>query len=421
MGRVCIVTRNTLVNDSRTIKEARILSKFGLWVTVIGLWAKNLPKRERITGFEIVRIPSAVYRISTSLIGKYRKITKLSPKPVRFFLQKADLVVVVLIRKLGGILNKFLTTLLLVFAAFRLPAVYYHVHFPLSLMLLVWLACILKRRYFIRDYNDIILLAKSKKAEGYYEQSSLWGKKLDKRELRRINDTITMIPKGTSTILDVGCGDGRITNRLASSYKVIGVDTSQAALKYVKTKTVIGSADNLPFRDQSFDLVLAAELLEHLPQAAYERTLKELKRVARKWILISVPWQEQLSLGLARCIRCKTIFHVNYHHRSFSLKKLKYLFEPDFKLVKILHTGGERRSFVRILLWIKQHLGGIWARTPTTVCPKCSIYLYPGGYPEQNAVSRLCNEWNKKLTKERQLERSHVIALYLRKTLMTEN
>jgi len=121
-----------------------------------------------------------------------------------------------------------------------------------------------------------------------------------------------------------------------------------------------------------------------------------------------------ITVAQARCIRCGTVFHVNYHHRSFNASQLKKLFAPEFKLVEIKLTGGERRYYMPLLLWIKKYVGGIWTRTPTTVCPICNTHLYPGDFPERNAVSAFCNKWNEKIKHHKMLEKSHVIALYQR-------
>ena len=51
----------------------------------------------------------------------------------------------------------------------------------------------------------------------------------------------------------------------------------------------VASADNLPVADKSFDVVLAAEILEHLPFDKIEKALSEIKRVSRMGAVISLP------------------------------------------------------------------------------------------------------------------------------------
>ncbi len=418
MTKVCIVVRNTLVRDRRTLTEAQTLALFGLNVVVIGLWSKNLPRQEQREDFIVKRIIPASHRLSTTGIHWYKSLIKALPSPFKRYLRRINPFVFAIIRKIARIVNKPLTYLFLASASLREQADYYHAHFPTSLMALIWIVSILLRRPFIRDYNDIIVISHRNKSKPYYEQEILWNKELSLGEIRRIENVINAIPEGVNSILDVGCGDGRITNRLSTLYgHVVGLDRSCAALRHVQTQTVQASADAIPFGDQTFDLVIATELLEHLPKTIYDRAREEIQRVAKKWILISVPWKEYLNIAYARCPCCNIVFHVNYHQRSFSERKLRKLFEPRFKLISLKETGSERRNYVSVLLWIKQRVGGVWTRTPTTVCPCCLVSLCPGKFPEQNAISWFCDKWNATITARKVLEKSHVIALYQRREI----
>lgn len=52
---------------------------------------------------------------------------------------------------------------------------------------------------------------------------------------------------------------------------------------------IVGSADSIPLPDKSFDVVVAFEILEHLPFERFEVALEEIKRVARNDVIISLP------------------------------------------------------------------------------------------------------------------------------------
>jgi SAM-dependent methyltransferase len=156
-----------------------------------------------------------------------------------------------------------------------------------------------------------------------FEQEELWGQLTEAPDIRlKTTQFLQMIPGDVRTIVDVGCGDGAITNRLAESYEVTAVDSSRAALAHVATAKVVGDATTLPFAERSFDLVMSSQMLEHLQDAAYRRALREICRVSRRYVLISVPYREALIQRQIRCPRCGWRGHVWGHRRSFTIDSL---------------------------------------------------------------------------------------------------
>lgn len=90
-----------------------------------------------------------------------------------------------------------------------------------------------------------------------------------------------------AAVLDIGCGGGFLTNALAQSgHRVSGVDLSQESLRVAAKNDATGSvsyqvadAYALPFEDQSFDVVCALDLLEHVDLP--EKVIQEASRVLR--------------------------------------------------------------------------------------------------------------------------------------------
>jgi len=417
-GKVLIVTKNTVVSDKRTLTEAGILANAGLEVVVLGLLSKGLLPYEMRAGFKIRRVPSMLGLAPAFRDRLWLPLCRLLRLPSIAIVKMLYSVIAKGLRWLDKMAKPVTVWVRLAKNAFREDAAYYHAHFPLSVIFLTWIVAKIKGRRFITDFNDVLILEQCHYcSKGYYEQDTLWGTQLNEREQARIKGVLKLLPPKVKSILDVGCGDGRITNRLAGKYpRVVGLDISEAALQHVKTEKVKASAESLPFSDRSFDLILATELLEHLPKAIYYKAIAEMKRVAKEWIVISVPWKEQLSIARARCVRCGVIFHANNHYRNFDSSSLRQMFCPEFRLIAFQQVGGERAYYHPLLLWVKQRIGGIWARTPDTVCPKCRALLYASVYPENNAVSRFCNETNNRLRKRRHPEKSHVVAVYRRVT-----
>lgn len=171
--------------------------------------------------------------------------------------------------------------------------------------------------------------------------------KLPPQEEERINKTISLIPKDCSSILDVGCGDGRITNHLISGYgRVVGLEQSQEVLRHVKAEKIVGSIESLPFPDKSFDLVLCCEVLEHLPFEVYQRALTELERVALKYIIVTVPNNEDIRRALVTCPGCGCFVHPSGHIRSFNGESMNGIFS-SFSL-KTFKSCGLGEEFPRV-------------------------------------------------------------------------
>ena len=97
------------------------------------------------------------------------------------------------------------------------------------------------------------------------------------------------------SVLDVGCGFGRIIRRVLQKFgdvRITGLDFSKTMLEnarhYVRkdVKLVYGDASRMPFKDASFDLVLSNEVLLHVPPSKIGKVRSEMARVARKYIVM---------------------------------------------------------------------------------------------------------------------------------------
>jgi 2-polyprenyl-3-methyl-5-hydroxy-6-metoxy-1,4-benzoquinol methylase len=99
------------------------------------------------------------------------------------------------------------------------------------------------------------------------------------------------------SLLDVGCGEGVLTQRwakLLEPARVVGIDlddpllAAEWARRTAPNLTYLAQrAERLPFADGEFDLATAIEVLEHVPEP--DHTLAEMARCAARHLLVSVP------------------------------------------------------------------------------------------------------------------------------------
>lgn len=121
------------------------------------------------------------------------------------------------------------------------------------------------------DYYDII-------AEGYEELH----KEEQLNKLRIIKNNVQISNK--AKLLDVGCGTGISSN---FDCDVIGIDPSvQLTARNRNPKKIIGVAENLPFKNSSFDYVVSITSLHNFKNI--KKSIDEIKRVGKDNFIFSV-------------------------------------------------------------------------------------------------------------------------------------
>jgi ubiquinone/menaquinone biosynthesis C-methylase UbiE len=87
-----------------------------------------------------------------------------------------------------------------------------------------------------------------------------------------------------SLILDVGCGTGIASKDLLGIK--YGIDNSKELLKKADLKQFLGEAENLPFQNNMFDLVISLTAIHNFTDP--EKAILEMNRVAKNQIVITV-------------------------------------------------------------------------------------------------------------------------------------
>lgn len=101
-------------------------------------------------------------------------------------------------------------------------------------------------------------------------------------ELARMNEK-----PASMDIIDVGCGNGFLSYYLEKEFgRLVCIDFSQAILDANPCRNkILANGENLPFADKSFDIAFSSNILHHLADPLI--VLKEMKRVAKKYVIVS--------------------------------------------------------------------------------------------------------------------------------------
>lgn len=174
-------------------------------------------------------------------------------------------------------------------------------------------------------------------------------------ERERIEDLLRIVPKGQDTALEIGARDGRITKFLPAYFRhVTALDLERPPFSFDRVTTVMGDARHLEFPDQSFDCVFCTEVLEHVP--GVEKAASEIARVARRAIVLGVPYRQDTRIGRITCRHCGKPNPPWGHVNTFDEQRIRDLF-PNWTFQTKSFIGVNRERTNALATWL-QDLGG---------------------------------------------------------------
>jgi ubiquinone/menaquinone biosynthesis C-methylase UbiE len=143
---------------------------------------------------------------------------------------------------------------------------------------------------------------------------------LDPAERYRTALVESLLPREPlNSLLDAGCGDGFQCQRFSGRFQhVVGCDISLARAQFAQqhspgAKFLSASLSSLPFRSHTFDVITLCEVLEHMEEPV--TVLRELARVSRRYVLITVPYKQKPQIIL--CPHCSKPFPIDGHLHMF--------------------------------------------------------------------------------------------------------
>lgn len=152
--------------------------------------------------------------------------------------------------------------------------------------------------------------AKKHYLSGKYEDFNLW---IDYWYQKKL-----LLETNPKNILEIGKGTGTLEIVMEKD----GYNFSTLDIDKKLKPDFIGDIVKLPFKDNSYDTLCAFQVLEHIPFEEFETAIRELKRVSKKYIVISLPYA---SIYISIAIQ---VFYAKIFNNLFKILNIKP-FEPS--------------------------------------------------------------------------------------------
>ena len=133
-----------------------------------------------------------------------------------------------------------------------------------------------------------------------YDYAAFWkGREYeDKADKMAVSELLSRIPGSLGSVADIGGGMGRMVGLYASrADKITIVDPSKEQLEYAKKAAVggidaafvVGSAEDMPSPDKSFDTVICVRVFHYVKDP--ERAIREMYRVMKpgRYLILEIP------------------------------------------------------------------------------------------------------------------------------------
>jgi ubiquinone/menaquinone biosynthesis C-methylase UbiE len=223
-------------------------------------------------------------------------------------------------------------------------------------------------RHILEHLNDVI---KPWEDYSFSSHTNTWGQKI-KSALKQIYlwsqksfavryQPVLMALKDlpdSSKILEVGSGTLGLSRYLRR--EITGIDINTKGPRFEHMRLVTANAWDLPFEDQSFDVVVSMDMLEHIPPMYREQVVRELLRVSKSKVFLAFPSGEEAEVWEAKARNVydnvmkrfknnKTRAKVFAHRNSFLLEHAQYGLPKVQEVSQYIRSSGQKRLSIEVL------------------------------------------------------------------------
>ncbi len=206
-------------------------------------------------------------------------------------------------------------------------------------------------------------------------------------EQERIHQLFGLVRAG-GVALDIGARDGYISIMLADYFsKVTALDLEKPIINHPSIECIKGNVCSLPFPDSMFDLVLCTEVLEHIPTGLLLQACNEITRVAKRDVIIGVPYKQDTRLGRTTCYTCGGENPPWGHVNTFDEEKINIIFQDlNTKQISFVGTTYSRTNFLSAFLMnFSGNPYGTYSQEES--CIHCNSKLKPP--PERKLIQKI--------------------------------
>jgi SAM-dependent methyltransferase len=171
-------------------------------------------------------------------------------------------------------------------------------------------------------------------------------------------------------VLDAGCGDGinlqalsRMLKSRRFAFELVGMDYNPLRLERarglaVANSLVHASLANIPFNDESFDIVLCNHVIEHVPKPGF--AVAQIAKVLRRdgVAIIGVPNEGCTLARLRNHVLQPSILRTTDHVNFFTRTSLTRVLETAGLCVETIHTEGFFLPHLRLSGWAARTSAG---------------------------------------------------------------
>ena len=203
-----------------------------------------------------------------------------------------------------------------------------------------------------REWNEVMV--EKYNPENYIFHSNFLVRLFELRRFKKIKDLLRL--NDNDNLLDIGCGSGYLLNQ-AVCKRGVGVDISDLMIKTAKenckndvNKFIVQSnAEELPFKNGSFNKIVSTEVIEHVLHPVV--LLEEMERVSKNDTVFVATIPNELHINLIKKILFllgvhKLLFRKSYHPskrmenewhlHTFDISKFKSLIKGRFNIEKTI-------------------------------------------------------------------------------------